>query len=58
MKEVKFVSSGDIDIKITVPYEYRAEATKFGDAYGLLIDIRAARHYFTSPTPSDGPDAQ
>lgn len=43
VKSLKFTTSGDLELVLTVPYEYRNEGQKFADAWGLEIRLAAER---------------
>lgn len=43
LKDFKFTAQGDVDIRFIIPYEFRAEAVKFADAFGLDIEFTAVR---------------
>lgn len=49
VKDLKFTSNGDMEIRLVIPFECRAEGTKFADAYGVEIDVVATRVNYGNP---------
>lgn len=43
VKDLKFTVSGDLEMRVTIPFEYRMEGTKFADAYGVELELDAKR---------------
>lgn len=43
VKDLKFTVSGDLEMRLIIPFEFRSEGTKFADAYGVELEIDAKR---------------
>ena len=43
VKDLKFTTSGDLELRLTIPYEYRDQGQLFADAWGLEIIVTATR---------------
>lgn len=48
LKEMKFNTAGDIDIRFVIPYEEADEGIKFAKSYGLDIEFVATRKIYES----------
>lgn len=43
LKDLKFTTTGDIEMRLVIPYEDRLEGVKFADAYGVEFRVVADR---------------
>lgn len=49
LKDLKFTTTGDVEMRILIPYEDRLEAVKFGDAFGVEFQVLATRRTYDDP---------